>query len=73
MSEADITLAGFAALLVGCFNGVRCYRCKLPCPAHSGQPKTVQVGKVVTGAPCTLALNEWVSSEILKAATRGAQ
>lgn len=73
MPKADITLAGFASLLVSCFNGVRRCGGKLLCQIHSSQPKTVQVGKVVTGAPRSLALNEGVSSEILEAATGGSQ
>lgn len=70
---ADMTLTGLVSLLVGCFDGAGPRCGKLLSLTHSSQPKTVEVGKVVTGASCTLALYEGVSPEILKAATRRRQ
>lgn len=64
-----MTLTGLAALLVGCLDGARSGGDKLLCLTNSSQPETVEVGKVVTGTTCTLALYEGVSPEILKAAT----
>ena len=72
-SEADITLTGLASLFVICFDGARPRGNKLLFLIHRCQPKTVEVGKVVTGATPTLALYEGMSSEILKAATRRGQ
>lgn len=72
-AEADMTPTGPAALLVGRLNGARSRGDKLLRLTNSSQPKTVKVGKVVTGPTCTLALYEGVSPEILKAATRGCQ
>lgn len=64
-----MTLTGPAALPVGCLDGARIWDDELLRVTNSGQPKTVEVGKVVTGTPCTLALYDWVSPEILEAAT----
>ena len=66
-----MTLTGLAPLLVRCLDGARPLGDKLFCWTNSSQPKTVEVGKVVTGPARTLALYEGVSSEILKAAARG--
>lgn len=66
-----MTLTGHASLFVSCFDGAGLGSDKLVCLAHSCQPKTVEVGKIVTRASCALALYEWMSSEILKAAARG--
>lgn len=68
-SEADMTLAGLAPLLVSCLDSARSRGDKLLCRTNSSQPKTVEVGKVVTGSTRTLALNKGLSPEILKAAT----
>lgn len=73
LSVADMTLTGPASLLVSCFDGAGPRGDKLLCLTHSSQPKTVEVGKIVTGAMPTLALYEGMSSEILKAATRRGQ
>lgn len=72
-SVADITLAGPVSLLVACFDGARICGYELLCWAYSSQPITIEIGKVVTGTPCPLALNEGMSSEILKAATSRSQ
>lgn len=73
LSEADVTLTGPASLLFRCLDGARPRGDKLLSLTNSSQPKTVEVGKVVTGAACTLTLYEGVSPEILKAATRRSQ
>lgn len=65
-----MTLTGLVSLLVGRLQGARCRGYELLCLTNSSQPKTVEVGKVVTGATRTLALYEGVSPEILKAAPR---
>lgn len=72
-SEADMTLTGLASLLVGCLDGARTRGDKLLCLTNSSQPKTVEIGKVVTGTAGTLALYDGVSPEVLKAATRRTQ
>lgn len=72
-SEADVTLTGLLSLLVSCLDGARFGGDKLLCWTNSSQPKTVEVGKVVTRTTCTLALNEGVSPEILKTAARRSQ
>lgn len=63
-----MTLTGLVSLLVGCFDGGG-----LLLWTHSSQPITVEVGKVVTGSSCTLALYDRMSSEILEAAARRGQ
>lgn len=63
-----MTLTGLSALLFTCLQGPRTRDDKLLKLTNSYQPKTVQVGKVVAGVACTLALNDGVSPEILKAA-----
>lgn len=68
-----MTLTGLASLLVGCLDGARPRGDKLLRLTNGSQPKTVEVGKVVTGATRSLALYEGVSSEILHAATRRRQ
>jgi len=68
-----VTLADLAPLLVGCLDGAGPLGDELLRLADSGQPKTVEVGKVVTRAARTLALYEGVSSEILQAASRRSQ
>jgi len=57
------------SLLFGCFDGARLWSDKLLRLTHGCQPKTIEVGEVVTGALRTLAFNEGVSSEILQTAT----
>lgn len=71
--EADMTLTGLVSLLLSSFDGAGLQCDKLLSLTHSSQPKAVEVGKVVTGSLCTLALYKRVSSEILKAATRRCQ
>lgn len=68
-----MTLTGLVSLLLSCFDGARPLGDELICLTNSSQPKTVEVGKVVTGTPRTLALYEGVSSEVLKAASRRGQ
>lgn len=68
-----MTLTGLASLLVGCLDGARTRGDKLLCLTNSSQPKTVEIGKVVTGTAGTLALYDGVSPEVLKAATRRTQ
>ena len=68
-----MTLTSPVSLLVGCFDGVLLGGDELICLTNSSQPKTVEVGKVVTGTLRTLALYEGVSSEVFKAATRRGQ
>lgn len=68
-----MTLTGLLSLFVSCFDGAGLGSDKLLCLAHSCQPKTVEVGEVVTRAARSLALYKGMSSEILKAATRGGQ
>lgn len=51
-----MTLTGLASLFLGCFKGARPRGDKLIVLTHSGQPKTVEVGKVVAGTSCPLAL-----------------
>lgn len=60
-----MTLTGHLSLFVCCFDGARPRGDELICLNNRSQPKTVDVGKVVTGTLCTLALNEGVSSEVL--------
>lgn len=72
-SEADMTLTGLVSLFFGCLDGARLLGDKLLCLTNSSKPKTVEVGKVVTGTARTLALYEGVSPEILKAATGRSQ
>lgn len=72
-SEADMTLTGLAPLLVSCLDSARSRGDKLLSQINSSQPKTVEVGEVVTGTTRTLALYKGVSPEILKAATRRSQ
>lgn len=68
-----MTLTGLASLFVGCIDGARARGDELLCLTHSSQPKTVEVGKVVTGATRTLALYEGLSPEILQTATSRSQ
>lgn len=71
--EADMTVTGLVSLLLSCFDGAGLRCDELLSLTHSSQPKTVEVGEVVTGTSCTLALYKGVSSEILEAATRRCQ
>lgn len=71
--KADMALTRLVSLMVSCFDGAGLRCDKLLCLTHSSQPKTVEVGKVVTGTSGTLALYKGLSSEILKAATRRCQ
>lgn len=73
ISEADVTLAGCAALLVLRLDGEGAFGDKLLGRMDRGQPVTVQVGKVVTGTASTLTLHERVSPEVLQAAPRRAE
>lgn len=68
-----MTLTGPAALFVDCLDGARSWGDKLFCRTNGGQPKAVEVGKVVTGTTCALALYDWVSAEILEATSSRSQ
>jgi len=69
--HADLAPAGFPALGLNFFQGVRCRaRGKLQVWIHRGQPEAVLVCKKVTGSLPTLAFKEWCSSEVLEAAAR---
>lgn len=68
-----MTLAGPAALIFTRFEGPKTWDDKLLRLTNSYQPKTVQVGKVMAGIACTLALNDGVSPEVLEAATSRCQ
>lgn len=71
--EADVTLTGLSTLPLSGLDGARPLGDKLLRLADGGQPKTIDVGKVVTRAACTLALYDGVSSEILEAASGRSQ
>lgn len=64
-----MTLTGLVSLLVSSFDGARSRGDELFCLTHCSQPKTVKVGKVMTGASTSLALYVGLSSEIFEAAT----
>lgn len=68
-----MTLTGLATLFVCSFDGARSRGEELLCLTNSSQPKTIQVGKVMTRTARTLALDDGVSAEIFKAATGGCQ
>lgn len=68
-----MTLTGPAALFVDCLDGARPRGDKLFCRTNGGQPKAVEVGKVVAGTTCTLAFYDGVSPEILEAAPSRSQ
>lgn len=71
--DADLTPTGHLSLFVCCFDGAMPRGDELIWLINRSQPKTVEVGKIVTGTLRTLALYEGVSSEVLQAATRRGQ
>lgn len=68
-----MTLAGLSTLIFTYFEGPRTWDDKLLQLINSYQPKTVQIGEVMAGIACTLALNDRVSPEVLEAATSRCQ
>lgn len=68
-----MALTGLSALIFTCLEGPRTRYDKLLRLTNSNEPETVQVGKVMAGVACTLALNDGVGPKVLEAAASRCQ